>query len=104
MFFRQIKNFVPRTCPLRYGIEPNPQLTEIWEKYKVPTNVKQVRQFLGLTQYYRRFQKDYAKIAHPLHNLTKKDVAFSWTPECQKAFDTLRNNLIKPPILAYSDM
>ena len=86
------------------GIEPNPQLTEIVAKYKVPTNVKQVRQFLGLTQYYRRFQKDYAKIAHPLHNLTKKDVIFSWTPECQKAFDTLRNNLIKPPILAYPDM
>ena len=86
------------------GIEVNPQLTEIIAKYQVPRTAKQVRQFLGLTQYYRRFQKDYSKIAHPLNNLTKKDVKFSWTPECQKAFDTLRHNLMNPPILAYPDM
>ena len=86
------------------GIEPNPQLTEIIEKYPVPKTAKHVRQFLGLTQYYRRFQKDYSKIAHPLQQLTKKDVKFSWTPECQKAFDTLRHNLMNPPILAYPDM
>ena len=86
------------------GVEVNPEKTELITNYKVPTNPKQVRQFLGLTQYFRRFQKNYSKTAYPLQQLTRKDVPFIWTEDCQKAFDTLRNNLVKPPILAYPNM
>ena len=85
------------------GLLPNKQKCEIIQSYPVPKTVKEVRQFLGLTQYYRRFQKDYSKIAKPLHNLTKSTVEWNWDDNCQKAFDTLRQNLISPPILAYPD-
>ena len=87
-----------------HGVEPDPAKTDLITHYKVPTNQKQVRQFLGLTQYYRRFQKNYSQTAYPLQQLTRKDVPFKWTDDCQKAFDTLRTNLVNPPILAYPNM
>ena len=86
------------------GVTPNPEKIEIIKNYPRPANVKQVRQFLGLSQYYRRFQKNYSKIAKPLHSLTQKDVEWNWTEECQAAFEQLRTNLIEPPILAYPDL
>jgi hypothetical protein len=52
-----------------------------------PTNVKETRQFLGATVYYRSFFKDYAKKAKPLFDLIKKDVKFDWEIEQQKAFE-----------------
>ena len=87
----------------REGVSPNPNKVKIICDYQVPKNVKQVRQFLGLTNYYRRFQKNYSNTAKILQNLTQKDVPFNWTEECQKAFETLRNNLITEPVLAYPD-
>ena len=60
-----------------------------------------VRQFLGLASYYRRFVKSFATIASPLHALTKKNARFQWTKECQRAFDTLHQKLIEVPVLAY---
>ena len=87
-----------------HGVEPDPAKTDLITHYKVPTNQKQVRQFLGLTQYYRQFQKNYSQTAYPLQQLTRKDVPFKWTDDCQKAFDTLRTNLVNPPILAYPNM
>ena len=86
------------------GVRPNPQKIEIIQNYKPPKNEKQLRQFLGLSQYYRRFQKNFSKIAKPLYDLTQKDTKWNWTPECQKAFETLKTNLITPPILAYPDV
>ena len=88
----------------RDGVAPNPEKVKIIENYAVPKNVKQVRQFLGLTNYYRRFQKNYSKTAKVLQNLTQKATPFVWTDECQKAFDTLRNNLMTEPVLAYPDL
>ena len=60
-----------------------------------------LRQFLGLTSYYRRFIAQYAKIAHPLHALTRKDVAFEWSSDCQTAFETLKEKLVSAPVLCY---
>ena len=85
------------------GVKANPQKIQIIKDYKIPQNEKQVRQFLGLSQYYKRFQKDFSKIAKPLYDLTKKDTAWNWTPECQKSFEILKNNLITEPVLAYPD-
>ncbi|KAL1448202.1 hypothetical protein WDU94_013988 [Cyamophila willieti] len=78
------------------------KITSVVE-YKPPKTVKQVRQFLGLTGYYRKFCKDYAKIAAPLTELTKKDKPFQWTEIEQVAFDRLKENLINTPTLRHFD-
>lgn len=69
--------------------------------YPVPTSVREVRQFVGLVSYYRRFIKGFAKIAEPLHALTHKDAIFEWTLSCQDVFDTLKRILTETPMLAY---
>jgi len=82
------------------GIATDPAKIKTVSEWPVPTSVKEVRSFLGLTGYYRRFVKGYATIAAPLHQLTKKDSTFVWTPETQTAFETLRDALTTPPVLA----
>ena len=86
------------------GVEPDPEKISVVADYKPPKNPKQVRQFLGLTNYYRRFVKSYSNITKPLHNLTKKDQPFVWDEKCQKCFETLKNALTSSPCLAYPDM
>ena len=66
-----------------------------------PTNVTEIRQFLGMISYYRRFIKDYSIIANPLVRLTKKNTEFSWDDQCEKAFKTLKEILTSPEIMAY---
>ena len=63
-------------------------------------NVTEVRAFMGLAKYYRRFVKDFSVIASPLYSLMKKNVAFEWTDECQKAMEELKNRLVSKPVLA----
>jgi len=58
-----------------------------------------VRTFCGLASYYRTFVCNFATIARPLHNLTKKGATFQWTPECETAFQELKRALISAPIL-----
>lgn len=67
----------------------------------MPQNLKQLRQFLGLSSYYRRFVPQFEKMAQPLHHLTKKDVTFIWDAACQEAFEALKQKLIQAPVLAY---
>ncbi len=67
----------------------------------VPQNVSEIRHFMGLTSYYRRFVKNFAAIAQPLHALTRKGTGYVWTEECQHAFEELRSRLTRAPILAY---
>ena len=62
-----------------------------------------MRSFLGLCIYYRRFVPSFASLADPLHKLTKKGNSFKWTEDCQRSFDSLRNALTSPPILANPD-
>lgn len=71
--------------------------------WPVPISSKQVRSFLGLCSYYRRFVHDFAKIARPLHKLCDKGAAFIWDDVCQTAFDTLKEALTTSPILAYPE-
>ena len=81
----------------------NPERVAAVQDFPVPQNVKQVRQFVGLASYYRRLIPAFAKIAQPLHDLTRKAAVFEWTPQCQAAFDTLRLKLVEAPLLAYPD-
>ena len=83
------------------GISPDPSKTQRVKEYPVPTDVKKVRQFLGLSSYYRRFIPDFAKIANPLHALTKKDETYQWSARCQEAFDLLKQKLTSAPVLSF---
>ena len=67
-----------------------------------PTMPKQVRAFLGLVGYYRKFIKGFAKIAKPLTLLTRQQVKFDWTPEHQAAFIHLKDAIVQAPILHYT--
>lgn len=85
------------------GVMCDPEKVRSVAGWPVPKSVKQVRQFVGLTSYYRKFVKDYAKIASPLHKLTEKGRRFTWTDECQQAFATLKRSLTTAPVLQYPD-
>ena len=69
--------------------------------WKAPTSVHEVRSFLGLAGYYRRFIPDFSKIAKPMTKLLRKDVKFVWSEECEVAFTTL---LTTAPVLAQPDV
>ncbi|MCH80451.1 retrotransposon protein, partial [Trifolium medium] len=71
-----------------------------WEK---PRNVSEVRSFLGLAGYYRRFIMKFSQIALPLTRLTRKDVPFVWDEECEQSFRTLKRKLTKAPVLTIPD-
>ena len=71
--------------------------------YPVPVNVKSLRRFLGMVGYYRPFIQNFSTIAHPLTELFKTDKEFKWGVDQQKAFETLKEKLMKDPILVYPD-
>eukprot|EP00731_Ephydatia_muelleri_P022056 Em0014g647a len=83
------------------GVEPDPAKIQAVIDYPVPTNVKELRQFWGLANYYRRFVQDYSRIASALFKLTQKTVhqSFNWTEQCTLAFEELKKKLTTPPIL-----
>ena len=80
-------------------VHMDPAKVEAISKRRPPTNVKQVQEFLGLPNYYRRFIKDFSKIAAPIFNLLKKDVPFNWSKECDVAFNMLKERLTSYPII-----
>ena len=85
------------------GVETDPEKLEAVRSYPVPVDAKSLRSFLGLASYYRRFVPGFAKVAGLLHSLTKKDVTFAWSPECQESFEELKHLLTTSPVLAFPD-
>ncbi|CAJ0606598.1 unnamed protein product [Cylicocyclus nassatus] len=81
------------------GIQPDPEKTKAIDKYPTPTNVTEVRAFMGMCSFFRRFIPSFANIATPLCQLLKKDTPFRWTPECEIAFLRLKEALTSAPIL-----
>jgi hypothetical protein len=72
--------------------------------WKAPTSVHEVRSFLGLAGYYRRFIPDFSKIAKPMTRLLQKDEKYKWTQECETTFHALRTLLTTTPVLAQPDI
>ena len=85
------------------GLLPDPTLLAAIREIGPPKTATEVRSFLGLAGYYRRYVKNFAAIAGPLHAPTRKDAVFHWGPECQEAFDLLKTLLITSPITAFQD-
>ena len=85
------------------GIEPVPEKLESIKNMPSPTTPKEVKKFLGLIGYYRKFIPKFSDVARPLTNLTKKDVPFEWTPDCQQTIQLLKDLLMAEPILKYPD-
>jgi hypothetical protein len=69
-------------------------------EWPTPRNLRDVRSFVGFANFYRCFIKDFSKIIRPLHDLTKKDVPFSWGTTQKLAFETLKKSFVSKPILA----
>ncbi|CAG2216284.1 unnamed protein product [Mytilus edulis] len=88
----------------KQGVQADISKVEAVESFPVPKTEKNVRSFLGLTNYYRKFIKGYSHLATPLNRLLRKDVPFEWSEKCQKAFDQLKQSLCSSPILAYPNM
>jgi hypothetical protein len=86
-----------------HGVATDPSKVQAVQHWPTPTNTKQVRGFLGLTGYYRKFIKDYSLISRTLSDLLKKDTLFHWTHTHQAAFDHLKKLMLEAPVLALPD-
>jgi len=86
------------------GIEMEKKKVDGVLSWPEPKNVKDIRKFLGLANYYRRFIKDFARVARPMNVLTRKDVKWQWGEEQQKAFDELKRIFTTKPVLAAPDL
>lgn len=90
------------------GVATDPEKTAAVRDWPIPSNVKQVRSFLGFAGYYRRFIPGFSRIATPLHRLLEgtagvKSSPIQWSEACQAAFDRLKQALLEAPVLAYAD-
>lgn len=93
------------------GVSPDPDKVSAVQEWQTPRTVRQVRSFLGFVGYYRRFIKDFSKIAKPLNALLgdagrprgRGSPSVAWSPDCDSAFQRLKAELLQAPILAYAD-
>jgi hypothetical protein len=85
------------------GISVDPNKVQEVMNWKPPTIVRQIRSFLGLAGYYRRFIPDFSGIAKAMTELLKKGVKYEWSQKCEDAFHTLRQHLTTAPVLAQAD-
>ena len=85
------------------GIELDREKIDLITHSPPPNSVKNVRAFLGHAGFYRRFIKDFSKVARPLTNLLAKDVPFAFNEECKKSFNYLKNALTTAPIISAPD-
>jgi len=87
----------------RTGITTEDSKIDKIRDWPIPKNVRDVRSFLGLANYYRTFVPKFSEVAEPLIRLTEKSNDFAWTEDCDSAFQALKDKLSSPPILAYPD-
>ena len=83
------------------GVATDPQKVQAVADWPVPRCVRDVRSFLGLASYYRKFIRGFAGIVSPLHELTEKSRDFVWSESCQAVFEELKSKLQTAPILSY---
>ena len=81
----------------------DPSKVEAVLKWELPKSVTEIRSFVGLAGYYRRFIEGFSKIAAPLTQLTRKDQPFAWTDRCEESFLELKQKLTSAPLLVIPD-
>src|SRR6266540_6738060 len=96
-WFEQKLTFVGHVIEIN-GIRPDSRNIEKIKNVQVPSNITQLRGFLGLAQYYRQYVKDYVDIIRPLYDMLKDDAPEYWEPAQQVAFDNLKEKLTSEPI------
>ena len=85
------------------GVAVDPSKVDAVLQWESPKSVTEIRSFVGLAGYYRRFIRGFSQIARPLTNLTKKDRPFVWTEQCETAFQELKTLLTTAPVLILPD-
>jgi hypothetical protein len=85
------------------GVKVDPDKIAAISQWPPPTHLSALRSFMGLAQYFRKFIKDFSRVATPLTNLTKKDTPYRWTDACQQAFERIQHALTHAPVLALPD-
>ena len=83
------------------GLQVDPEEVNVAKKFLIPKNQTEVKSFLGVASYYRRYVSNFAAIARPLHKASEISSVFSWTEEAQDAFEALKTRLTSTPILAF---
>jgi hypothetical protein len=86
------------------GVAVDPEKVEAVSNWQRPTNVSEIRSFLGLAGYYRRFIEGFSKIARPMTELLKKEKKFAWTENCERSFQELKQRLTTAPVLTLPDI
>ena len=82
------------------GLSPDPGKLQAIRDYPPPKSLKELRGFIGLCNYYRRRINNFSKYSKCLTDLTRKDVPFIWSEECEKSFNTLKQKLMSAPTVA----
>lgn len=83
------------------GVKPNPAKYQTIKSYPTPTSGDEAKRFVAFCNFYRKFIPGFSTLSRPLTALSKKNVKFKWTEECEKAFQTLKSKLLSPRILQY---
>jgi hypothetical protein len=99
-FFKERLPFLGHVVS-RNGIETDPEKIVTIKNFPIPKDLTQLRGFIALASYYRRFVKGFSAIAEPLNRLLKKGTPYKWTKDQNDAFENLKKRLISPPILVY---
>jgi hypothetical protein len=86
------------------GVAVDPRKVETVSNWRQPTNVSEIRSFLGLAGYYRRFIEGFSKISRPMTEFLKKEKKFNWTKSCEKSFQELKRRLTTAPVLTLPDI
>ncbi|GBG73401.1 hypothetical protein CBR_g16117 [Chara braunii] len=85
------------------GLEPEATKVKVIRNWPQPANIRELRSFLGLASYYRKFVPRFSIVAHPLSRLTSKNVPYAWDTACEDAFQALREALVSYPVLRIAD-
>jgi hypothetical protein len=87
----------------QHGISVDPKNVASMVNWQRPATMTEIRSFLGLAGYYRRFAQNFLSIAKPLTRLTEKCVDFEWDNDCEVSFQTIKHKLVNAPILSLSE-
>jgi len=101
-FWMEKVNFLGHVIS-KEGVAVDPAKVQAVLEWEQPKTITEVRSFLGLAGYYRRFIEGFSKLALPLTKLTRKEVPFVWSPQCEKSFKELKERLTTSPVLILPD-